>query len=402
MALSKISKTFLGLGGFALANAENILLASFDGTEGATHDWKEQNDPVMGGKSSGTFVVKDGIAVFDGDVVDVPFLKAPGFIKASTVDGKPFPDISSCKDIELTVRATGDFAGYRFSFGNAHAPGGKFFAYGYKAHFAPPSGQFGIVSMPLANFTDFWDDATGKPIKACQDDKKYCPDATTLKNLKTMSVWGEGVKGKVHLEIKSIQASGCAEQAPMLPKQLAVKGRVCPAIPKAAKDCPLKGISDPEFEAVCIQRSELAEIQQRRCMPGKTAPYYKDSQGAFRCACCGALLWMPSTQFDQLPAEQWPWPSFHSPPVNGKDGLPNVCHRGPGYGIQTRNATTDLGLGVEGEVGCARCGAHLGDYFNTKDQGLDHYCINGVCMTTPGDDLGKVCSPTTDSATIVL
>merc|ERR1711879_520450 len=71
-------------------------------------------------------------------------------------------------------------------------------------------------------------------------------------------------------------------------------------------------------------------------------------------------IWKPSVQFDQLPAANWPWPSFHSPPLNGTDGQPNVCHRGPGYGVTQRNATLDLGLGAEGEVGCARCGAHLG------------------------------------------
>ena len=29
---------------------------------------------------------RDGVGVFDGEVVDVPFLKAPGFIKSSVVD----------------------------------------------------------------------------------------------------------------------------------------------------------------------------------------------------------------------------------------------------------------------------------------------------------------------------
>jgi len=173
--------------------------------------------------------------------------------------------------------------------------------------------------------------------------------------------------------------------------------RMCPAIPTSAKECPVQNITDFLFEPVCVTRQIPAELQERRCMKGNAAPYYQDSQGAFRCSCCGALLWEPSSQFDQLPASNWPWPSFHSPPLNGSDGLPNVCHRGPGYGSTNRNATLDLGLGAEGEVGCARCGAHLGDYFNTKDQGMDHYCINGVCMIPPGGTLGDVCAPTTDS-----
>merc|ERR1719343_143418 len=185
------------------------------------------------------------------------------------------------------------------------------------------------------------------------------------------------------------------------------KGRLCPAWPKSAAACPIKNVSTPvtaaniEFEPVCVLHfpqigGELAEQQQRRCMPGEQMPYYQDSEGVFRCACCGAPLWKPHQQFDQEPASQWPWPSFHSPPLNGTDGLPNVCHRGePTPGVVNRNATVDLGLGAKGEIGCTRCGAHLGDYFDTADMGFDHYCINGVCLIAPGASDGTVCQPTT-------
>jgi len=193
--------------------AGDVILATFDGAKGTTHSWKQQNDPVMGGKSTGTFAVSDGLGVFDGEVVNVPFLKAPGFIKASVVDMKPFgrifPDISSCEAVTLTVRASNAYAGYRFSIGNAHAAGGKFFAYGYKSHFSPPVEKFGTVTIPLDNFTDYWDDATGEPIKTCQDNKDYCPSAKVLHDIRTMAVWAEGVAGKVHLEIKSVGATNC-------------------------------------------------------------------------------------------------------------------------------------------------------------------------------------------------
>jgi hypothetical protein len=43
----------------------------------------------MGGKSTGSFAVENQLGIFDGEVVDVPFLKAPGFIKASVVDMMP-------------------------------------------------------------------------------------------------------------------------------------------------------------------------------------------------------------------------------------------------------------------------------------------------------------------------
>eukprot|EP00450_Noctiluca_scintillans_P004691 CAMPEP_0194499986 /NCGR_PEP_ID=MMETSP0253-20130528/16113_1 /TAXON_ID=2966 /ORGANISM="Noctiluca scintillans" /LENGTH=199 /DNA_ID=CAMNT_0039341797 /DNA_START=72 /DNA_END=671 /DNA_ORIENTATION=+ len=170
-------------------------------------------------------------------------------------------------------------------------------------------------------------------------------------------------------------------------------GRLCPAIPTSASSCVVKNLTDSEFEPVCVTRLASAELQQRRCMKGEVAPYYQDSEGVFRCACCGAPLWAPSLQFDQLPASSWPWPSFHSKPLNGDDGLPNVCHRGGGYGYSERGVVADLGPDAEGEVGCARCGAHLGDYFNNNNLGLDHYCIDGVCMTPPGGELGEVCPP---------
>lgn len=197
----------------ALAHAKDIPLVTFDGAAATSHAWKEMNDPVMGGKSTGTFSITGGVGVFDGEVVDVPFLKAPGFIKADTSDGTQlhFPDVSSCAGIEITAKASSSYAGYRFSFGNAHAPHGKVYAYGYKSHFTPVVGDFGSVTLPFDSFTDYWDDATGNPIKTCQDDKVYCPDEKTLKSMGTVSVWAEGVKGKVHLEIKQIQAVGCEE-----------------------------------------------------------------------------------------------------------------------------------------------------------------------------------------------
>merc|ERR1712129_318040 len=37
----------------------------------------------------------------------------------------------------------------------------------------------------------------------------YCPDTDTLRNMKTMSIWGEGVGGVVDLEVQSISAIGC-------------------------------------------------------------------------------------------------------------------------------------------------------------------------------------------------
>ena len=90
---------------------------------------------------------------------------------------------------------------------------GKFFAQGYKANLYPTVGSMGTVSIPFTNFTDFWDDGTGDPIHTCAEKEEYCPDQKTLTNMKTMSIWAEGVEGQIHLEVQSIAGYGCSAEA---------------------------------------------------------------------------------------------------------------------------------------------------------------------------------------------
>lgn len=175
------------------------------------HQWKENNDPVMGGKSVGTTSFNDGALVFNGTVVDVPSLQAPGFITTRSDDQKVWADVSNCKSLKLTVKSLTDYAGYRVSFGKARAlVCGKFFAYGYKAPFTAPIGQFGDVVIPFSSFSDCWDDSTGDLIHTCEDNHKFCPTAKALSNLGTVSIWGEGVGGDVHLEVKEISGADCS------------------------------------------------------------------------------------------------------------------------------------------------------------------------------------------------
>jgi hypothetical protein len=174
------------------------------------HEWTEMNDPVMGGKSTGTFTINENSGRFVGEVVDVPFLHAPGFIQVRTTDRAVFPDISSCQQIQIVAQSHAPYSGYRISFGNAHAPGGKFFAYGYKANLEIEQSDTPInVTIPITQFTDFWDDATGDPIHTCEENPLYCPDELTLQNIQRLAVWGEGVAGHVDLQIYKIQATGC-------------------------------------------------------------------------------------------------------------------------------------------------------------------------------------------------
>jgi Complex I intermediate-associated protein 30 (CIA30) len=199
--------------------------------------WTAMNDPVMGGKSKATVAIdKDaGVAIFDGQVVNVPFLKAPGFVtmRGTSSSTDAFPDVRSCAALQLVLRSNSDdeqqpedaaYQGYRLSFGNAHVPGGRF-AYGYKTPFTVPiisslhdddddSSATVNVVLPFSDFSDNWDDATGDIKVPCSDDNpQYCPDVTTLQNMKTLSLWGEGVAGFVHLEVVRISAVGCSNSS---------------------------------------------------------------------------------------------------------------------------------------------------------------------------------------------
>merc|ERR1712203_1348221 len=92
-------------------------IVTFDGAAGTTFTFKELNDPVMGGKSTGTWSLGSNFGILDGEVVNVPSLKAPGFIKASA-DGT-FPDVSEFINgsLVLSVRTTTpEYSGYRVTF----------------------------------------------------------------------------------------------------------------------------------------------------------------------------------------------------------------------------------------------------------------------------------------------
>merc|ERR1712176_1479870 len=136
----------------------------------------------MGGQSYSSVSIEDGTLKFNGAVEIVPSL----------------------------AKAADDYDGYYISFGKKRAAGGKFFARGFKATLTPSVGEFGSVSIPFNQFSNFWDDATGAVIRSCEDYQENCPDEATLKNMETMAFWGEGVEGKVNLEVKSVEGYGCA------------------------------------------------------------------------------------------------------------------------------------------------------------------------------------------------
>jgi hypothetical protein len=213
--------------GAPLASSEAGTLVSFDGTKGTTFTFKELNDPVMGGKSAGTWSARDGYGILDGEVADVPSLKAPGFIKAAA-DGK-FPDISAFINgsLVLSVRSsTPSYAGYRVTFVSgavsanfACASGGSLpLSRGcFKNKFTVPEGtDFVDVKIPFNTFSDKWSSYTGEQTVTCAKDASVCPTASKLAKIKRVEFWGEGALGKLHLEVRSVRAESSSGESLLL------------------------------------------------------------------------------------------------------------------------------------------------------------------------------------------
>merc|ERR1712087_1099623 len=134
----------------------------------------------------GTCSLGDSFGIIDGEVVNVPSLKAPGFIKAAA-DGS-FPDISEFIDGSLVLTArtsTPDYAGFRITFvSGAASPsfscaaGGSLpFSRGcFKNKFSVPTGaDFVEVKLPFNSFSDKWSSATGEQTTTCAQDSDVCP-----------------------------------------------------------------------------------------------------------------------------------------------------------------------------------------------------------------------------------
>jgi len=207
--------------------SSDVRIVTFNGASGTTFSFTELNDPVMGGKSTGTWSLggskPNQYGIFDGEVVDVPSLKAPGFIKTAA-DGK-FPDISSAGAdgaLVLKVRSTTpEYRGFRVTLASGTvapsyscAGGGSIpFSRGcFKASFKASAGsEFAEVVVPFASFSDLWSPATGEHTKECANDSSACLTARRLKGVKRVEIWAEGVKGKFHLEIAAISARGAGE-----------------------------------------------------------------------------------------------------------------------------------------------------------------------------------------------
>merc|ERR1719223_992586 len=170
-----------------------IGLTTFDGARGTTQTWRSENDPVMGGVSTGSFKVDSArkIGVWSGEVKVVPKLQAPGFCTARTQHS--FPDISSADGLLVTARATGDLKKVKVTMDSS-------------VRASPRQGEFeGSFTLtdtmathfiPFASMTQSWrGQKEGGP-----------PSKQQLAKITGLGFIEDGIAGKFDFEILSIAA----------------------------------------------------------------------------------------------------------------------------------------------------------------------------------------------------
>jgi hypothetical protein len=218
----------------AWAAGSDITLAAFgkdvEGTS-VKHIWSyyrgDSTDPI---NKEGILTLRGG-PVKGANLKEIPAPSNDKFILGN-IDGKGFPDVSSCEGISLTARSasalqapvvnglTGMFEGtfdieipeykdFAFTIG---AKANSRFSFGYKAKFSSPKNEFGTVKIPFTDFTKSWDKETGEPISTCKASPENCPTPEILQNLKQMTLVAE-TPGNYRLEVEKISAYGCKAAA---------------------------------------------------------------------------------------------------------------------------------------------------------------------------------------------
>ena len=168
------------------------------------------DDPVMGGesRSESSYVTgEENYITWAGEVVDVPFLAAPGFCALETSRHNELNDVSQADAITIEVRSqTPDYQGFKFSFTSTFTS--RPF-YSYKSDFyLSSSTDWQTVTIPFDNFTDDWSPYTGNAIIPCSTETpQYCPQEKDLAHLTHIEILAEGINGEFQLDVKGIYAS---------------------------------------------------------------------------------------------------------------------------------------------------------------------------------------------------
>lgn len=219
-----------------MSNVSRVLAASLllhvDASLGAAGDekslvlvetstWREQDDPVMGGGSKGTWSVKDDIGIWQGAVTNVSFLGAPGFCSVRTVS-LPSTDASAYigGGLVLKVRSsTPEYTGFKLRFGPAPSHHGGHGGGSHAQPFKVPASlnaEWQSVFLPFNGFSYdhsdytgdcFTKDPDGYQHRCCSDgNPDVCPTSTQLETINLFNIYAEGVEGEFQMDVKEIVA----------------------------------------------------------------------------------------------------------------------------------------------------------------------------------------------------
>merc|ERR1719482_621928 len=170
--------------------APTVDLATFDAKP--SHAWQSENDPVMGGQSSSTFSIHDGVGDYQGTCRIVPKLKAPGFTIALTESPlrfAHFPDVSGMDGMIVDAENLGPVEDFKLAFCDSRLMVFRCQFASFKADFRIPTGKRQQVFLPWAAFSDKWDAATGKHTS------ENPPKKGSLESITQLQIWVEGVEG---------------------------------------------------------------------------------------------------------------------------------------------------------------------------------------------------------------
>lgn len=254
--------------------AKVTYLAKFDGANITTLRWDETNDPVMGGKSIGTFSVDEDNkkGIFNGTCAIVPSLKAPGFCNVISKQSlfKKFPDVSEFLNgaLMLKVRSdTPEYKGFKVGFGAKDIPRSS--VYGnpsFKAPFTVSGTDWQVVAVNFSSFSYDWSpytgrcdtkDPTGAQHHCCTSETpEYCPTAKHLSEITNLEFWSEGSEGNFHLEIEWVGASiGAGSGETPSSTVCSVTEYCCPdakaCLTPTKTTCPNEGDKCPSGEICC-------------------------------------------------------------------------------------------------------------------------------------------------------
>ena len=375
-----------------ISSSTSVTLVTFDGK--IPHIFRELNDPVMGGRSNGTWTESgNGYGTLDGYVNTVPKLHAPGFIEAWSDDGH-FADASSTVggDLVLTVRSsTPNYEGFRVSFAaGALSPGFSCAAGGsiigsrgcYKSRFTVPktsNGEWATVRIPFSNFTDKWSSYTGDPTKTCDEDSSCCVTASKLGKIQALGFWGEGKEGKVHLEVKSVVAEGAslhdvAQEEARPPAKYDICGggvqknlryNISSLGPDAITAPVDVGVHESLATAICCDARTLPYAEPRFLFQSPFIDLFAEMDGkegptTFYDSVCGIPLFSAPVNrtLSEFKADtmEHGWPSFRPAEIHSENVITNETS---GYVF-------------------SKCGTHLGSYL--PDEKGARWCLDLSCL----------------------